>query len=233
MKIDSEPAIPATPEAQQIDSEPASELRSSRVTINVRTPSHTLEAIPSSAPSPSPTGATPPSPTSPTDALKTSVRDPEEAMPVNGAAVDVPVPSRSESGSPPIEIISVSADDDADFEDDESITMLDEAGRSLIYDPTVSFPFHDTAETFLETVIRLLQYLPTRKRTPASLVTAAGSTDMGVQDEQVPRAFIEWIDKYLGYAKTAPPRAIDDSYYVYREMWQSVPQLVLHIVNRK
>lgn len=100
--------------------------------------------------------------------------DLDEDMPVNGAALDISVPSRSESGSPPIEIISVSADDDADFDDDESITMLDEAGRSLIYDPTVSFPFHDAAETYIETVIRLLQYLPTRKQTPTPLASAAG-----------------------------------------------------------
>lgn len=152
---------------------------------------------------------------------------------MNGATVDIPVPSRSESGSPPIEIISVSADDDEYFDDDEPITTLDDIGRSLIYDPTVSFPFHDTAETFLETVVRLLQYLPTRKHTPAPFATVVGSTDMDLKDEQVPHAFIEWIDKYLDYVKNALPRAVEDSYYSYREMWQAVPHLVLHMVNRK
>ena len=56
---------------------------------------------------------------------------------------------------------------------------------------------------------------------------------MHIADEQVPRAFIEWIDKYLGYVKIASPRDIDDSYFSYREMWQSVPQLLLHMVSRK
>ncbi len=59
------------------------------------------------------------------------------------------------------------------------------------------------------------------------------TTDLRAADEQVPRAFIEWIDKYLGYVKIASPRAIDESYFSYREMWQSVPQLLLHMVSRK
>ncbi|KAK4157923.1 hypothetical protein C8A00DRAFT_29151 [Chaetomidium leptoderma] len=213
MKIDLDPAIPATPEPQHHNIEPASEPRSSRVTINVRTPSRSLEAIPSSPPSPSPAGTTPPPSASPTDAVKTSVEEPEAVMPANGTAVDTPGSLRSESGSPPIEIISVDAEDDADFDDDESITMLDESGRSLVYDPTVSFPFHDATESYLETVIRLLQYLPTH--------------------DQVPRAFIEWIDKYIDYVKAASPRAVDDTYFMYRDMWQSVPQLPLHMANRK
>ena len=164
MKIDSEPIIPSTPEPQQQSGlEPASEPRSSRVTINVRTPSHPLDAIPSTAPSPSPTSATPPPATTPpADGVEAGMGE-QGAATANGATVDIPVPSRSDSGSPPIEIISVGAEDGADFEDDEAITMLDESGRSLVYDPTVSFPFHDTTESFLETVLRLLQYLPTRK----------------------------------------------------------------------
>ncbi|KAK4123811.1 hypothetical protein N657DRAFT_680934 [Parathielavia appendiculata] len=214
MKIDSDLSIPSTPEQRQhLDNEPASEPRSSRVTINVRTPSRPPGQIPSSAPSPSPTGATPPPAESPTDARHTSLEGSGVVMSPNGTAIDVPMPSSSESGSPPIEIVSVSGEDDADFDDDDSITMLDESGRSLTYDPTISFPFHDVTESYLETVIRLLQYLPTH--------------------EQVSRAFIEWIDKYLDYVKTAAPRAVEESYFNYREMWQAVPQLVLHMVNRK
>jgi ubiquitin carboxyl-terminal hydrolase 34 len=164
MKIDSDPTVPGTPERpQQPPAEPASEPRSSRVTINVRTPSaQPLDAIPSSPPSPSPG----PPAALPTDAVKTSVEERETAMPANGTVSDTPLSLRLDSESPPIEIISVSAeDDDAAFDDDDSITMLDDSGRSLIYDPTLSFPFHDTTESYLETVIRLLTYLPTRKPT--------------------------------------------------------------------
>jgi ubiquitin carboxyl-terminal hydrolase 34 len=162
-----------------------------------------------------------------------SVEEQGTTMATNGTATDTPVSLRSDSGSPPIEIISVSADDDAEFDDADSITMLDESGRSFEYDPTISFPFHDNTETYVETVLRLLQYLPTRKSTLPYNTGSHHTTDKPAPDDQVPRAFTEWIEKYLGYVKTASPRAIEDSYFLYRDMWQPVPQLLLHMVNRK
>lgn len=167
MKIDSDLAIPATPERQRPAAEPASEARSSRVTINVRTPLQlqTLEATPSSPPSPSPMHRrrTPPSAASQSHAVNTTADEPDSVMPTNGTTSDAAVSSRSDSGSPPIEIISMAAEDDADFDDDDSITMLDDSGRSLEYDPSLSFPFHDSAESYMDTVNRLLTFLPTRK----------------------------------------------------------------------
>ncbi|KAK4140337.1 uncharacterized protein C8A04DRAFT_15044 [Dichotomopilus funicola] len=219
MKIDSEPIIPTTPERQQRPAvEPTSEQRSSRVTINVRTPSRPLEAIPPSPPSPSPdprpVDSTPLSVASSPDVVKTSVEEADSTMPINGESLEAPTSPRSDSDSPPVEVVSVNDEDDADFDDDdESITMLDEPGRSLEFDPSQGFPFHDATESYFETVVRLLQYLPTH--------------------EQVPRSFIDWIDKYVSFVRTASPRAIDESYLLYRDMWQSVPQLILHMVNRK
>jgi ubiquitin carboxyl-terminal hydrolase 34 len=162
-----------------------------------------------------------------------SVEEQGTTMATNGTATDTPVSLRSDSGSPPIEIFSVSADDDAEFDDADSITMLDESGRSFEYDPTISFPFHDNTETYVETVLRLLQYLPTRKSTLPYNTGSHHTTDKPAPDDQVPRAFTEWIEKYLGYVKTASPRAIEDSYFLYRDMWQPVPQLLLHMVSRK
>lgn len=166
MKIDSSPPIPTTPERQQPTAEPGTEPRSSRVTINVRTPSQQpLEAIPSSPPSPShkPPGPRPQSTKARPDAARYTEEDLNPDMPANGTISETPVSSRSGSDSPPVEIVSMTAEDDAEFDDDESITMLDDSGRSLEYDPTSTFPFHDATESYLETVIRLLQYLPTRK----------------------------------------------------------------------
>lgn len=171
MKIDSEPIIPTTPERQQRPAvEPTSEQRSSRVTINVRTPSRPLEAIPPSPPSPpSPTAdprpvdSTPLSAASSPDVVKTSVEEADATMPINGEPFEAPTSPRSDSDSPPVEVIPVNLEDDADFDDDESVTMLDEPGRSLEFDPSQGFPFHDATESYFETVVRLLQYLPTRK----------------------------------------------------------------------
>ncbi|KAK4237057.1 hypothetical protein C8A03DRAFT_16355 [Achaetomium macrosporum] len=212
MKIDADYAVPTTPEQRPVDAEPTSEPRSSRVTINVRTPSRPLEPILSSPTSPCPNGSAPTA-TSLANAIKTSVEEPEAVMPPNDAMADTPASSRSASGSPPVEVISLNGDDDGDFEDEEPITVLDASGRSLIYDPTLTFPFHDATESYAETVLRLLQFLPTH--------------------DQVSRGFVEWIDKYLLYVKAASPRAIDDSYFTHRDVWQPVPQLVMHMVNRK
>jgi ubiquitin carboxyl-terminal hydrolase 34 len=163
MKIDTEYVIPATPEQRPLDAEPSSEHRSSRVTINVRTPLRPLEPILSSPTSPCPNGSGPTVTTTPTNAVKTSVEETEVDMPPNDAMADTPASSRSASGSPPVEVISLNGEDDGDFEDEEAITIIDAPGRSLIQDPTINFPFHDATESYAETVLRLLQYLPTRK----------------------------------------------------------------------
>ncbi|KAL2018794.1 hypothetical protein VTK56DRAFT_352 [Thermocarpiscus australiensis] len=212
MKIDSDPTIPTTPDQQHLGTDPHSGPHSSRVTINVRTPSQSLDAIASSPPSPSLKGATPPT-DFPADAVKMSVEASEAIMPPDDTVVDTPVSSGSENGSPPVEVVSVSADDDVDFDAGDTVTMLDGAGRSLIQDPSSNFPFHDVSETYLDTVIRISQYLPTH--------------------EQVSHAFAEWIETYLVYVKAIPARAVAESYYVHREIWQSVPDFVLFMVNRK
>jgi ubiquitin carboxyl-terminal hydrolase 34 len=69
--------------------------------------------------------------------------------------------------------------------------------------------------------------------TPSVFDCGGPSLTGRASDDQVARAFVEWIDKYLGYVKAASPRAVDESYVMYQDMWQPVPQLVLHMVNRK
>lgn len=86
-------------------------------------------------------------------------------MPPKDTVVDTPV-SSSESGSPPVEVIALDGDDDADFDgDDAAVTVLDGPGRDLIRDPSPEFPFHEMSESYFETVIRLSNYLGTRKPT--------------------------------------------------------------------
>ncbi|GAB1320503.1 USP domain-containing protein [Madurella fahalii] len=211
MKIDPEPAIPTTPERQHIEPEPASGPRSSRVTINVRTPlrtpSRTLEAIVSSPPSPSVKSVTPPA-SSPTEAVRISVEESEAAMSLKNVAMDTPLSSTPDSGSPPLEVVT---DDEADV--DAPFTILDGPGRTRVRDPSAAVPFHDATETYLDTVIRLTQYFTTH--------------------DQVSRHFADWIENYLVYLKSVPPRAAAESYYTHREIWQHVPELVLSMVNRR
>jgi len=144
MKIDSVSATPTTPEPQQpLIAQPPSGPRSSRVTINVRTPSRPLEAIPSSPLSPLPR-ASASAPADPADAVHISVEESELDMSrEEDTVVDTPASSTSESSSPPVEVVSIEPEDDAE-----------------------DFPFHDATETYGETIARLLQYFPTRKGTP-------------------------------------------------------------------
>lgn len=164
MKVDSDPVSPSTPEKQLRDAEQTPAPTSSRVTINVRTPSQPLDPIPSTPPSPSPNPSVPQA-ASGSDAVRASTEKPEAAATgPDEAAVETAVSPRLNSESPQIEVVSVDGDDDVEFEDeDEPVTVLDASGRSLTYDPAFDFPFHDAPETHLDTIIRLGQYLPTRE----------------------------------------------------------------------
>ncbi|KAL2259798.1 hypothetical protein VTK26DRAFT_6391 [Humicola hyalothermophila] len=207
MKIDLDPAIPKTPDQQLLDAEPTSEPRSSRVTINVRTPSQSVEAgvaLPPPLPSPD-------SPTSQADAVEIAVDEPGQTVPHMDTVNDTPAASTPDSERPPV--VSLSSDDDADFDGDQSVATLDESGVSLIQDPSPDFPYHDLPDPYLETACKISHYLPSH--------------------EQVSRSFTDWIEKYLVYVRAVPPRNAAESYYVHREVWQAVPELVMFMVNRK
>ncbi|KAK3692278.1 hypothetical protein B0T22DRAFT_9213 [Podospora appendiculata] len=218
MKIDTDPTIPTTPEQQQqsIQTQPPSGPRSSRVTINVRTPSRALEAIPSS-PS-SPTGPTATAPATPVDDVKTSVEDPEVDMSREDNIADTPVSSASStsngSSSPAIEIISLEPDDDIDFEIDEpEVTIFGGLPRSLMSDPSAMFPYHEPPESYADTALRLASYL--------------------INHIDVGRCLAEWIESYFRFLKGLPHIAIAKSYHGNREVLSSLPDILLLLGNRK
>jgi ubiquitin carboxyl-terminal hydrolase 34 len=165
MKIDTDPTTPHTPEQQTIPGTTQSEPRSSRVTINVRTPSRPLEVIPSSPP-PSKDSVTiaPPIPDS---GVKVSVEESEHEGHLEDSTVDTPGSSASHASSPPVELVSIQPDigDDAnDFADagEPPGTLFRSLPQVVIQDPAASFPFRDTGESFLSTIERLMQYIQTR-----------------------------------------------------------------------
>ncbi|KAK3333232.1 hypothetical protein B0T19DRAFT_354656 [Cercophora scortea] len=218
MKIDTDPAIPTTPEQQEqsIQSQPPSGPRSSRVTINVRTPSRALEAVPSSPPSP--TGPTATAPATPVDDVKTSVEDPEVDMSREDNTADTPVSSASSasngSSSPAVEIISLEPDDDIDFEISQpEVTILGGLPRSLMSDPSATFPFHEHPESYADTALRIATYLPNH-------------TDIG-------RNLAEWLESYLRFLKGLPHSMIAKSYHANREVLSSVPDIILLLGSRK
>ncbi|KAK3313841.1 hypothetical protein B0H66DRAFT_483418 [Apodospora peruviana] len=218
MKIDKvDRTIPTTPEQQPLDldlhPQPPSGPRSSRVTINVRTPSRPLDPIPSS---PSTSGSPTPAsePFAFVDDVKISVEESETDMSRQDTVLDTSVSVNSDGSSPPVEIVSVQPDEDVEFGAGEpELTILESLPRSLIHDPSGDFPFRETAETSLDIVNRLTPYLVTHA--------------------SVSRDIADWIDNYLLFVEGAPYRKIADSYLEHRETWQSLPDLVLFMINRK
>lgn len=171
MKIDTDPTIPTTPEQHpaqpvDVDARPTpSEPRSSRVTINVRTPSRPpLDAIPSSRSS-----STSPilsDPVATTEDVKISVEESEVDMTGEDTILDTPVSSNSDASSPPVELVTVQLDDDDEIDfgfSDPQVTILDGIPRALLHDPSEEFPFRDANESFGETINRLSTYMTTRK----------------------------------------------------------------------
>ncbi|KAK3357400.1 hypothetical protein B0T25DRAFT_452553 [Lasiosphaeria hispida] len=226
MKIDTDPTTPTTPEPQLLPSTlPPSGPRSSRVTINVRTPSRPLEVIPSSPPSPSPS----PSPSPPNgpppvldtastadtaDAVHISVEEAELDISKDDAVVDTPVSSVSDDSSPPVEIISVQPGDDTDFDSgDPEAAILGGFPRPILQDPTTDLPFHDVAETFPDTIARITSYFPTH--------------------EMVSRNLSNWIEGFLVYCREAPYPRVVESCHDNRELWLVLPDLVMFMINRK
>ncbi|KAK4227673.1 ubiquitin carboxyl-terminal hydrolase 34 [Podospora fimiseda] len=220
MKIDTETTTPQTPERQILepaDADPSSVLRSSRVTINVRTPSRPpLDAIPSSPPgSPTlPSSKGPPRPSSPTDAVKISIEESEVDMSRGEAAINTPVSSATSSSSPPLEVIHVIPDDDDEFEDAEPITILDDSpDDSILVDPTALYPFHVDAESWMDTTTRTSEYMQSHP--------------------SVAKEYSQWVAKYLEWTNVTPTVAIVRSYIDHREIWHSFPELVLNLANRR
>lgn len=169
MKVDSDPAIPSTPEQQPSSLQNHSAPRSSRVTINVRTPSRPLDAIPSSPLSP--TSPILSEHTSSADNVKLSVEESEVDMAQEDAALGTPMSSDSDASSPPAELPAQLEDDDGDVEyavEDTQARMAQGTPRFLLRDPTGDFPFRGDGDDFGEAVTRLTTYLATRMYLPFS-----------------------------------------------------------------
>ncbi|KAK0630801.1 hypothetical protein B0T17DRAFT_231975 [Bombardia bombarda] len=219
--LDADPAIPSTPEQRPLDAQPPSGPRSSRVTINVRTPSRPLEAVsssPSSPSSPSPTETTTAALFTPEDDVKISVEESEVDMSREDTILDTPVSSASDSSSsPPIEVVPVHIDDDDgdDFRStgEPEVTIFGDYSRSMLIDPSSEFPFRENAETFPEAATRLTQYLTTH--------------------ETVSQSIADWIEGYLAWARSAPLGMILESHQEHRDLWQSIPDLVLFVTRQK
>jgi hypothetical protein len=155
-------AAVTTPESEQPQSTlPPSGPRSSRVTINVRTPSRLLDGIPSSPASPTRQATSPAGPINAVDTVHLSVEESEVEMARDDTAVVTPI---SEEGSPPVEIISIESEDgEENGEEEPEVRIIQEMPRSLGQDPMGEIPFFDTMDPSYDVVNRLLSCFFSRR----------------------------------------------------------------------
>jgi ubiquitin carboxyl-terminal hydrolase 34 len=229
MKDDTDPVTPQTPEHKPAASEPTP--RSSRVTINVRTPSRALETIPSS-----PTDSEKELEQDATadmlldDDVKISVEETEVDMTTSDTPDRHLASSGSETSSPPVEVVTLDQDDDPEYESAQpQVTLLHGA-----QDPTHEFPFHDASESFPETVSRLTSFMSSRMCACLQSNRHSPLTqDSSYPDETVAKLVSDWIQSYINFAKVSDHYAIWDSYQENRELWHSIPELVNCILVRR
>lgn len=229
MKDDTDPVTPQTPDRKSAAVQPTP--RSSRVTINVRTPSRPLETIPSSPPvSEKELEHDSTADMLLDDDVKISVEETE----VNMANADTPerhlASSGSETSSPPVEIVTIDQDDDPEYESAQpQVTLLHGA-----QDPTNEFPFHDAAEALPETVSRLTSFMSSRMSTSLSYNSRRPLTQHSTcLDESVAKHVSDWIQSYITFAKVTDHYTLWDSYQDNREFWHSIPELVNCMLVRR
>jgi len=229
MKDDTEPASPQTPEYKLTASQGTP--RSSRVTINVRTPSRPLETIPSSPPvSEKELENGQASATLLNDDVKISVEETEVDM----TRADTPEQNRASSGSetnsPPVEVITIDEDDGAEYGSGQpQFTLL-----HGVQDPTNAFPFHAAAESLADTVSRLTGFMTSRMSACPHLQGCRPLIPSpSCLDDAVARSVSEWIQSYLNFAKGSDYYAVLDSCRQHRGFWYTLPELVHCVITRR
>jgi ubiquitin carboxyl-terminal hydrolase 34 len=143
---------PSTP-TREPSEPPTAEPTSSRVTINLRT-NRTLEAIPSSPPSPS----TPSKMVHGADDAGTRISIESESDALSTIPpIETPSSSPSPIGSPQVELIPMD-NDDSDFNnDDPPVAIINDDSDYL--DPMSNFPYNAEGETLVNTVGRLARFM--------------------------------------------------------------------------
>ncbi|KAB5570070.1 hypothetical protein GE09DRAFT_957769 [Coniochaeta sp. 2T2.1] len=205
MKDGNEPSVPQTPERRAVPSQ--STPRSSRVTINVRTPSRPLETIPSSPPA-SEEDQEDQGPAADM-VLDEDVKISVEETEVDMIGSDALESSGSETRSPSVQIINIDDDDAPDYEAGQpQVTLLQGT-----QDPIAEFPFHEATESLAETVSRLTNFISTH--------------------ESVAKSVSDWIHNYLAFAKVSDNYTVLQSYQEHRDFWHCIPELVTSILHRR
>ncbi|KAN0095287.1 ubiquitin C-terminal hydrolase-like protein [Hyaloscypha variabilis] len=192
---------PSTPTREPSEQPPA-EPTSSRVTINLRT-NRTLEAIPSSPPSPS----TPSKMVHGADDAGTRISIESESDVLSTIPpIETPSSSASPIGSPQVELIPMD-NDDSDFNNDDlPVAIINDDSDYL--DLMSSFPYKAEGETLANTVNRLSRFIQFES----------------IDDDACFCKLRDWIESYL-FANN-DLELFYQSFAKHREFWGVFPDLI-------
>lgn len=162
VKEDAEPVTPRTPEQQLSSQAPTTDAPSSMVTLNLRTDqlkdaTFTLPTSPSLRKQPSES-------LNEASQVKSSVEAEVDLVAVPDQEVEQSqrTPSKSPPGSPAIEVITITEDEDMGLDEESPNVSIIREDRDLV-NPLLDFPYADADENVLEPLHRLIQYITTRK----------------------------------------------------------------------
>ncbi len=222
MKIDTpEPTLPSTPARSDHPAEPVS----SRVTINLRN-ADSLEATPTSPPSPTPSRRR-------ASRVRASVEAPEVDMaPVH--LVDDASSSSSTLDSPGTAGISVE-----DLEDDVQSSPIEQQSsfrRTADLSSIVSdFPYRCEGELPQDTVTRLLNYFRQRESHKAKTFGNLSSDPLTLEPGNVDEGLLSihnWLNQCLLCARFEHRATIVEVYRENRAFWIGLPDMFFQFGHR-
>lgn len=208
--MDSASSAPQTPERQQEETQPASETKPTKITLNLKNRKHSPDS-------------NPPSSSSQNDVDLEFVGAQENGIraSVEGSELDVShaspdfadtASSSLDLDNPPIEIID---DDEEDQDVGSHVTLLQDTN------PMVAFPFQPN-EPLIESLPKLCQLLPNSKLAPVPLRHLKVLRGPAL-DGQALNLLRTWIDEYVVWASDKDPLELMELYTEYREFWQMMP----------
>ncbi|KAG5950854.1 hypothetical protein E4U53_004309 [Claviceps sorghi] len=202
-------------------------LSSSKVTINLRNLHDS--ALGASAPS-SPTSMRLAHDVNPDSRRRTrgetgyfdSAQQPQPQMDIGTSKnIETSPKSRSDSTSPPVELITIS-DVDSEDSDDEMVFSVDDKAAGIIsndmtsLDPILQFPYSEPDDDPSAPLHRLLEYLSTHSPVDSKIITQVQA----------------WIEDHLRFAESTEASIVLDSREAYKQFWLALPSVVFQLSTR-
>ncbi|QPH16557.1 hypothetical protein C2857_001230 [Epichloe festucae Fl1] len=129
--------------------------------------------------------------------------------------------SRSNSTSPPVELISVS-DMSSEEGDDKMVFSVDDKAAAIVghdlpsFDPILQFPYSEPEDDPSTPLHRLLEYLSTHSPIDSKIIAQVQA----------------WIEDHLSFAASSEQSVVLDSRETYKGFWLSFPSVIFQLSAR-